>query len=938
MKKLLLSLGLVMMAVVMMAQSNLYVSPTGWAKWDGNSNSYEVRLNGTLVSTVNTKYYQHETDGLEQDVQYTTSVTGVSKDGSKATVTYTWTYTPCDYFRAPESFNAIVEDNNVFLDWDMSIINPPLEGDEFNYTFQDMGGNTGNLTFIDADGDGNNWMLGTPDQGFFGRPTEYGWNQAALYSESVDRWDGTVYTPDNYVVCPKSYIGPNSQFSLWAAPINDNYPGDHIGVAVSTGSGDDPADFDLIWEQDMPGEGSQGVSFSYTQFFIDLSQYEGQEIYIAVRHFNCTDKFIVMIDELKLSNVDKGNRDIVVLFDQAAVVTNPGGGYGGADLASPQCGNETIGVACLWPEGSSYSAWDADDFILETTSTINEVEVYGFQKNSGTTPTINGLYLSIYDGNPKDGAHVVWGDMATNLLTNVEFINCYAADVNYGGATNNSRPVMRVTASGLNIPLEAGTYWLCYSMTGTAAQGPHTLPRFLLDSGVTGNAVQKNNQGNWVNVADYGTSNPLGLSMTIRGTEGGPAPSDYEFVGSMLRRNGEIIGGGLLPEEDSFVDENLAEGTYNYEVTAVYREIDNPSNTFNRSCPLTVTVNVVEDCSEPYAFDGNAQYEQESGINLNWRFGADWMHYDDGEMQGSTGTTGVFSWGIQFPIASQSHYIGTTITKISMMNRFGGDYTLKIYNGSTTAPETLLSQTTFTTTDNLDWVEVMLNTPVYIDGTQNIWVIISNYGLSYPACFSHDTGNPDGRWLYDGENWCDGAVYGLAGTWMIRAYVTTFTNSKELMYFNIYKGINNENYQLLAQVDGGETGEYSYFDPIEENGTYSYKVTAYHRNNNDCESAPATTIKNQDHVDVVFIKPDNISENENRSLNIYPNPTNGLVTVNANSMKAITVYNTIGQVVYNQTVNADSFCLDLSGFENGIYNIRIVTESGIVTDRICVVK
>jgi len=938
MKKLLLSLTLVMTAVVMMAQSNLYVSPTGWAKWDGNSNNYEIRLNGTLVSTVNTKYYQHETDGLEQDVQYTTSVTGVSKDGSKATVTYTWTYTPCDYFRAPESFNAVVEDNNVFLNWDNSIINPPLEGDEFNYTFQDMGGNTGNLTFIDADGDGNNWMLGTPDQGFFGRPTENGWNQAALYSESVDRWDGTVYTPDNYVVCPKSYIGPNSQFSLWAAPINDAYPGDHIGVAISTESGDDPDDFDLIWEQDMPGEGSQGVSFSYTQFFIDLSQYEGQEIYIAVRHFNCTNKFIVMIDELKLSNVENKNRDIVVLFDQAAVVTNPGGGYGGADLASPQCGNETIGVACLWPEGSSYSAWDADDFVLETNSTINEIEVYGFQKNSGTTPTINGLYLSIYDGNPKNGAHVIWGDMATNLISNVEFINCYAADVNYGGATNSTRPVMRVTASGLNIPLEAGTYWLCYSMTGTAAQGPHTLPRFLLDSGVTGNAVQKNNQGSWVNVADYGTSNPLGLSMTIRGTEGGPAPSDYEFVGSMLRRNGEIIGGGILPEEDRFVDENLEEGTYNYEVTAIYREIDNPSNTFNRSCPLTATVNVVEDCSEPYALGGEAEYGQESGINLNWRFGAEWLYYDDDNMQGSTGTTGVFSWGIQFPATTLTAYTGTSITKVSMMNRFGGDYTLKIYSGSTSAPVMLLSQTTFTTTDNLDWVEIMLNTPVYIDGTQNIWVIISNYGLSYPACFSGDTGEPNGRWLYDGENWADGAVYGLVGTWMIRAYVTTFTGAKEASNFNIYKGINNENYQLLAQIEGTGSGVYSYFDPIETNGTYSYKVTAIHQNTEVCESEPATSVNNADHVDVVFNKPDSTGEIECSNASIYPNPTNGLVMINANSMTNISVFNTIGQLVYNQDVNSDSVNLDLSGLESGMYSIRIVTEKGIITERVALTK
>jgi len=938
MKKLLLSLALVLFTFGLMAQSNLYVSPTGWAKWDaGTANNYEVSLDGTVVATVTTNYYQHEVVGLIQDTEYTTTITGIAKDGTKSTETYTWVYTPCDPFRAPESFNAVKDGNDVFLNWDMSIINPPLEGDEFNYTFQDMGGNTGNLTFIDADGDGNNWMLGTPDQGFFGRPTNDGWNQAALYSESADRWDGTPYTPDNFVVCPKSYIGPHSQFSLWAAPINDAYPGDHIGVAISTESGDNPDDFTTIWEQSVPGEGSQGISFSYTQFFIDLSAYEGQELYIAVRHFDCTNKWIVMIDELKLSNVDTDNREMVVLFDQATPVTNPGAGYGGADLVSPQCGNETVGIACNWNEGTNFSAWDADDFILETNSVINEISVYGFQRYSGTTPTINALYLAIYDECPAQGGQMIWGDMATNLLSNVEFINCYAADIRYNPGNNSQRPVMRVTASGLNISLEEGTYWLCFSMTGTAAQGPHVVPRQLLDSGVTGNAVQRNNQGQWVNVADYMTYNQMGVSMTIKGTQGGPVPSDYEFVGSMLRRNGEIITGDLLAEEDTYLDEDLPEGTYNYEVTVVYREIDNPENTFNRSCPLTATVNVVEDCSEPYGLNGTAQYQPVSGITLSWNFGAEWLHYDDGNMQGSTGTTGTFSWGVQFPSDVLEQYAGTSITKVSMMNRFGGEYTLQIYSGSETEPQTILCQQTFVTEGNIDWVDILLNNPIRIDLTQNIWVVISNYGISYPACFSTNTGNPNGRWLYDGENWADAANYGLDGTWMLRAYVTTSTNSKDLTHFNIYKGMDNDNYELLTQVEATEPGQFSYFDDINENGTYSYKVTAVHQNTEECESTPAMSVKGEDHIDVDFNQT-SINENATVSASVYPNPTNGTVTINVEAMTQVTVFNTVGQVVYNERVNSDNLTLDLGTFGNGIYNIVIVTESGISTSRISVVK
>ena len=72
--------------------------------------------------------------------------------------------------------------------------------------------------------------------------------------------------------------------------------------------------------------------------------------------------------------------------------------------------------------------------------------------------------------------------------------------------------------------------------------------------------------------------------------------------------------------------------------------------------------------------------------------------------------------------------------------------------------------------------------------------------------------------------------------------------------------------------------------------------------------------------------------------NLYPNPTNGNVTIEAEGMQRLTVVNELGQVVYDAEVSNDTETLNMSQFGSGVYMIRIYTENGMGVKRVSVIR
>ena len=113
---------------------------------------------------------------------------------------------------------------------------------------------------------------------------------------------------------------------------------------------------------------------------------------------------------------------------------------------------------------------------------------------------------------------------------------------------------------------------------------------------------------------------------------------------------------------------------------------------------------------------------------------------------------------------SDSH-VATIVIKLDALLFLGGDI----------APDSLVSSQEFEITGTVgDVVTFRLETPVEIDGTQNIWLTFYNDGsIQYPAPAVADVGNPNSRWLgIDGYGWMDVAsVSSEVYSWLAWVYV-----------------------------------------------------------------------------------------------------------------------------------------------------------------------
>ena len=67
---------------------------------------------------------------------------------------------------------------------------------------------------------------------------------------------------------------------------------------------------------------------------------------------------------------------------------------------------------------------------------------------------------------------------------------------------------------------------------------------------------------------------------------------------------------------------------------------------------------------------------------------------------------------------------------------------------------------------------------------------------------------------------------------------------------------------------------------------------------------------------------------------VYPNPTQGNVNVAAPGMNQVSVFNALGQKVYDTPVSTESVTLDLSQYGAGVYMVRVAGENGVSVRRV----
>ena len=122
---------------------------------------------------------------------------------------------------------------------------------------------------------------------------------------------------------------------------------------------------------------------------------------------------------------------------------------------------------------------------------------------------------------------------------------------------------------------------------------------------------------------------------------------------------------------------------------------------------------------------------------------------------------------------------------------------------------------------------------------------------------------------------------------------------------------------------------------VQEEGDYYYRLYAYY-GGLDCTSAPANRKYRPNEFELhLYYSPTGLSENE-AEVKVYPNPTKGLVNVEAEGLIMVSVYNTMGQRVSRNKAMGNRAVLDLQNTVPGLYLLRIQTENGTFSRQIAV--
>ena len=867
-------------------------------------------------------------------------------------------------------------------------------GDEFSFDFED--GTLNGWTTIDADNDNYTWQnsieIMAPGSGH---------NSSVACATSMSWIFGVILTPDNYLVTENRYkIDETSKLRFWVCAQDASAPNDHYGVAVSMGGNTNPEEFITIWEETLTAKsGGTRDQGQWYEKVVDLSDYAGQEIYIALRHFNCTDQFYINVDDISLETENRNSRALqsykVYLNDELVADNLTNTYYQHEELVDGQ--EYTTKVVPVYTTGNGAEAtytWKkeaCDKF--EGVKDLTATYVGGVTTINWTLPketksaTRANNWLKYDDGEYRDGVglafpnesgyieeyeQIHWANMFPASAV-AEYAGCHITKISlfdneayegevaiYEGGSSSPGTLLHsqaYTATGAKEFLEVEltksvnisgnkNVWVVL----TNKEGGQQPAAGCLDQGnpngrwLQHEAYEVLGNGGWID-NQFIMAPPLRTWMIRACIEtADPAP---EALGVMVYRNGEIIS--KLVEGETFVDEE-AKANDEYTLRVIYGG-EKDKSYYAMSCPQTIVADLA--CPAPRNVKAYATSMDDGrfGTMLIYPFTpptSEWLHYDEGGMVEAIGGVESFYYGIQFPASKLEPYAGTDITKVMFYDYVEGggtnEATLHIYYGGDMAPEVLVHTQSYVGSGAGEWAEIELLAPLPVSGEESIWVILkTDKGMSWPATLAKDCGDPNARWFSgDGNAWMDIINFSLEGSFMIRAFVTNERGEAKSVGDST-RDLSLKNYNIYrgTSLDNvelvGTTTEKSYFDEVEK-GTYYYQVTAvYDESGKECESEPAVNCDNEEQ-NYVLVEVTAIEENGVNGLMIYPNPTSGNLNIQVEAMKRITVANALGQVVYDQEVDSDSEVIDMAQYQTGVYMVRITTDNGVAVKRINVVK
>ena len=273
-------------------------------------------------------------------------------------------------------------------------------------------------------------------------------------------------------------------------------------------------------------------------------------------------------------------------------------------------------------------------------------------------------------------------------------------------------------------------------------------------------------------------------------------------------------------------------------------------------------------------------------------------------------------------VGQTTNFQGWNGGKIQVKNRFGSVIQEVTMTGSTP-----ISQQIAMPEGDVTFTWVAPNTAV-----TNMTINIKDSSNSSVYTFTGNS-NQVPATLYTGNNDCAGCQppTNLAGEyqWTNEGFGTllSWDYEGEPQSFKVYRSEDGVDYQMVATVDKTLR---EYLDIVDA-GDYYYQVTAFR---SYCESTPAWA---DDETDYIHVEVTSVSENGEAGLNVYPNPANTLMSVEAEGLQQVTICNVMGQVVIMQRCNEDGVIINTADLVSGMYTISVKTHQGTMTKRFSVI-